>query len=83
MGKQVRVVAAAVKRGDRVWSGRRHNEVIMHMHELGEQMPVSCAEQGFLLSDGTYANRHEAAGVAYAAGQVDRLKVELSSEDIY
>jgi hypothetical protein len=80
---RVTVVMAAVCRGSRVWTGKRHNEVIMHMHEIGEVMPVLGEEQGFLLSDGTFATRGRAARVAYEAGQVDRLKKELSSEDLY
>jgi hypothetical protein len=79
----VRVVMAAVRRGHRVWKGKRHNEVIMHMMETGEEMPVRGDEQGFVLSDGSFATRARAAAVAYQAGQVDRQKKELTSEDLY
>jgi len=79
----LRVVMAAVCRGSCVWTGKRHNEVIIHMKEMGEKMPVPGNEQGFLLSDGTFASRGEAARVAYKAGQIFKQKRELTSEDLY
>lgn len=69
-----KVVAAAVMGPDDVPVSlpppARHNDVITHMVvELGHPAPV-IGQQGFMLSDGTFANRRRARMFAEANGQL-------------
>lgn len=52
-----------------------HNE--MRLHVIQNQI------QGFITSEGYFVNRHKAAKIAMAAGQVDGFKHTLYSEDLY
>lgn len=78
-----RIMFAACKRGDRIWTGKRHNEIIMHMMEDGEKPPFFITEQGFITSTGRFVDRYEAAEVAIRAGQVTSHVSCLSSEDVW
>jgi hypothetical protein len=88
-----RVVAAAVKTEDGVIhfipSPHRHHHVV---HALHHSMSKSDSviiqargEQGFVISDGTFANRIEAAKIALDAGQLLLLShpPNLYSEDLW
>lgn len=90
---RLRVVAAALRvRGGLVLSvpqPGRHHHIIHAMRALGAEAPYEGA-QGFLLSDGSFADRHHAADVARAAGQLlDRAPTAggwhagLFSEDVW
>jgi hypothetical protein len=69
---------------------RHHNLCGLEVHLKERGMIVdeqTTRNSGFLLSDGTYADRHRAAEVAIAAGQVtvDAMTVrgKLFSEDLW
>ncbi len=80
--QQPRIVLAAVKRADKIWTGSRHNFIISTVY-LETGVRVTQSEQGFVDSDGNFLNRAEAAEVAYRAGQIKVQKPELCSEDVW
>lgn len=60
---------------------RHHN-----LFAVGEDLwPAEVEDSGFLLSDGTYADRSRAAEVAITAGQIEKLAhpPHLYSEDLW
>lgn len=85
-----KVVAAALRAEDGTVTSlpppARHNDVIRQRVEDGAETPVT-DEQGFLLDDGRFVNRHQAWAVAMRAGQVkeEDLTVQgtIFSEDLW
>lgn len=64
---------------------KRHHDVIRAMAASGMDTPI-IGEQGFLLSDGTFATRKQAAKIAIKANQLlSRSKglEQLFSEDVW
>lgn len=84
------VVAAAVRRNGLIFTMPRPSRHA-HILDLMDAESVSGAlgeEQGFLLSDGTFANRAFAMSVARNSGQVPKVggtfqESELFSEDLW
>jgi len=90
------VVASAVKQDGIIWSvpaPGRHHHVLEHMRNCGVELNIGTQilDQGFLLSDGTFATRITAKRIAVIAGQYHpatdhfsfpKLK-ELYSEDLW
>ena len=84
----LRVVAAAVELHGvvhHVPPPGRHHHVLWKMVEDGLGSQDEHWIQGFLLSDGTFADRKRAAAVALAAGQIEKLNwsPNLFSEDLW
>lgn len=84
-----KVVAAALYRNGITFSKprpARHNHIINMLHRGGfsSEFIAGCT-QGFLLSDGGFADRRSAASVVEMAGQQTRgpLGDELFSEDVW
>lgn len=64
----------------------RHCDFYEWMKLLHCEYNKSEVEQGFIAYDGTneyFVNRHEAAQIAFAAGQTKELLDTLYSEDLY
>lgn len=67
----------------------RHNNLLNNKRRPREEGQVVSYEppweQGFLLSDGTFANRKQAAHIAIVSGQIERLQWPplLYSEDLW
>lgn len=63
----------------------RHGDVLRKLWEFNQTVVVGADRQGFLTSTGRYVNRRDAAAIALAAGQVDRLTAapDLYSEDLW
>ena len=66
----------------------RHHNVLHLMHERGVKPDSSDWGQGFLLNNGRYVNRKQAAMVALRAGQIKNIPIEndrdyLLSEDLW
>jgi hypothetical protein len=70
----------------------RHHTILHAMASLGMDHHVTPADQGFILSDGTWADRKRALEIATAAGQLvqnpsaDRCPISppnLFSEDMW
>lgn len=91
----MRVVAAAVRTDDGVIhfmpQPHRHHHTVHALHRMLVNeaceglVTVARGEQGFVLSDGTFADRVAAAKVALDSGQIAKLDhpPRLYSEDLW
>lgn len=79
--------AAALYEGKVYWveAPFRHNHVIDKICEEEGITQVHTETQGFVLRDGTFVDRTEAAKIAVESGQIEKTKwgVELYSEDLW
>lgn len=57
----------------------RHGDVLRKLYDFNP-IAIGGDSQGFLTSAGRYVNRRDAADLALAAGQVDKL---ISAPDLY
>lgn len=90
--RKMKIVAAAIMIGERVWSlppPARHYDVIRLMHEEGVERPDR-GEQGFLTDTNNFVRRKPALMIAENAGQLKRKQgqgtyqgPELFSEDLW
>lgn len=81
-----RVQQAAIKKGKRIWTGRRHSDCFQAMIKDGV-LPSSRSKevQGFMTEGGQFVDRKEAYKIAVECGQIkddSRTKI-LISEDLY
>jgi len=81
--REVRVAAIQCTCGEKpvVITGRDHGIIIGRFAARGHKTPVRC-EQGFIDSQGQFIGRAEAAQIAFAAGQIEKEKPYLCSEDL-
>jgi len=80
----MRIKEAAIMHEGKIWTGRRHHDVIRKIvEECGREAAPVRGEQGFVTECGKFLNRKEAAKVAFEAGQVKELHPILMSEDLY
>ena len=79
--------AAALYEGQVFWveAPFRHNHVLAKIREELNIKQVFTEKQGFVLRDGTFVNREEAAKIAVESGQIEKTNwgVELYSEDLW
>lgn len=63
----------------------RHCHLIWAAHAMGYKGKLSAEDQAFLTSKGEFVDRREAARIALAAGQIERLHwpPDLYSEDLW
>jgi hypothetical protein len=63
----------------------RHGDVLRKLFDFNQTVVVGADRQGFLTNTGRYVNRRDAAAIALAAGQIDKLQVtpDLYSEDLW
>jgi len=76
---------SAIKQDGKVFTGKRHHNIIKDMVRLGIKTPIN-GEQGFVTDDGKFVSRKEAAKIALESGQIKKLKFNqksLFSEDLY
>ncbi|MEK7157744.1 MAG: hypothetical protein AAB688_01570 [Patescibacteria group bacterium] len=70
-----------------VVAGRRHHNCFITVKILrGEaikKIEPTRVTQGFISSEDRFVSRIEAASIAYKAGQINKSKQELFSEDLY
>lgn len=84
-----KAIAAAVKTDDGLVHffppPCRHHHTLHALYKDNGPLIVARGEQGFVMSDGTFAGREEAAKAALEAGQIDALKwpPNLYSEDLW
>jgi len=79
------IVSAAIKQNERVFSGRRHADVIRIMVEEYDVKPPVRGVQGFLTDNGEFLTRIEAGNHAIECNQIAKLRwpPNLYSEDLY
>ena len=64
--------------------GYRHHDIYHRFNDVDDkEIDVHMYAQGFFTSKGRWVDRHEAAKIAYIAGQIDEPKDKLFSEDLY
>ena len=68
--RSTRIVAAAILQNGRVWTGRRHFELIQQVKEDGGER-VSQDQQGFWTDDDRFVMRTAALTVAIMHGQIE------------
>ena len=86
-----KVIAAAVKTDDGVIhflpQPHRHHHILhaVYCESSNKGLAIDGWEQGFVMSDGTFAGRIEAAKAAIKAGQIVALQhpPKLYSEDLW
>lgn len=81
----MKIIAAAVKVGDKTYQGRRHFECIKAAF-LETQQRVMQDQQGFLTDTGEFVSRRAAMKIARNAGQLKEKtinKEKLFSEDLW
>lgn len=80
----MRIKEAAIVHGGKVWTGRRHHNVIKTIiDECGIAAAPVLGEQGFVTECGVFLGRESAAMEAFAEGQIPAPKKYLFSEDLY
>jgi hypothetical protein len=79
------IVESAIRQDGKVYTGRRHPNIIHHMVQDCNITPPVRGEQGFVDDNGTFLDRKEAAQHAIDCGQIAALKwpPNLYSEDLY
>jgi hypothetical protein len=83
--KGTKVLAAAVKLNGIVYPGKRHNEIIGMLANIGMPTPIS-GEQGFIDDMGRFLTRREAGELAIASCQINSLRwpgMGLDSVEIF
>jgi hypothetical protein len=78
----LRITAAAVTLGDRVFTAWRHHVILEHLGRLGTPQRDPDA-QGFVADNGSFYNRYQSARIAVRARQIARLPPLLTSEDLW
>ncbi len=88
-----KVVAAAVRTEDGLIhffpAPCRHHHIVHALHRpqngVENDLIIALGEQGFVMSDGTFADREEAGLCAISAGQIKKLAhpPRLFSEDLW
>ena len=78
------IVIAAVKRGNRIWIGKRHSDCFDRMRADGcIFFAPGTAIQGFLTHNAKFVDREQAYEIALRFGQIKERSIELlSSEDL-
>lgn len=80
----MRIKEAAIVHAGKVWTGRRHHNVIAKIvQECGMQAAPVMGEQGFVTECGVFLGRESAAMIAFEARQIPAPKKMLFSEDLY
>ena len=78
----LRIVAAAVKVGEKLYQGKRHCDCI-RAAIAGGAPHIDRDMQGFVASDGKFYNRFQSGAIAFRARQTETRKQELTSEDLW
>lgn len=81
-----KIIASAIKYNEIIYTGRRHHNIISDMRNkyliLDKQ---AIRYQGFILENGNYIDRIQAAKIALGSGQIKKLNhpPNLYSEDLW
>ena len=79
----MKIKEAAIWYNGKIYVGRRHNDVIKKMVEECGIKPPASGHQGFVTEDGHFVSREAGARIAFEAGQIDKPRTVLFSEDLY
>ena len=86
-----RIAAAAIKAGDRIFTGPVHwaAEDKIQGTDVEETVPCTLWDYGFVTNLGRFVTRHEAASLARVSGQIrnsvysKHTGLDLCGEDLY
>ncbi len=82
MPEDLRITAAAVLHNGKLYTGKRHAEIMRQIWDEGGGR-ITLEEQGFVASDGKFYNRYQAGAIAYMAGQTEGRHEYLLSEHVW
>lgn len=79
------IVSAAILRDGKVWTGRRHADIISKVYaDTGSDRSVTSEEQGFFTDTELFVTRAQAEGIAFRSGQLpEGFSGTLFSEDLW
>jgi hypothetical protein len=81
--KNIMIKEAAIRRDGKVFTGKRHSDIIYQMIRDGYIFDTSCV-QGFITIDGNFLDRFQAYNHALECRQVSpKGSKMLFSEDLY
>lgn len=86
-----RIVSSAIKfkiipteTHNHILCAKRHADILEYMFNHKIEYDKNTAVQGFMTSEDRFVDRHEAAYIAFDAGQINDRSIEiLYSEDIW
>lgn len=81
--EDLRLVKAAIRCGDKVYTGWRHAAIMIDMRDAGIASYVSQDDQGFVDQDGYFYRRQCCGYIAFRNGQTKELKPNLLSEHLW
>lgn len=81
--RELRIVSAAIRYGGRIYTGKRHGDIMVAILDDYPTAMIAPDDKVFLASDGTALNRFQAGAVAFAAGQTRERKQRLLSEHLW
>lgn len=82
---QERIAASAIQQDGVTYTGPHHSDIIRQIVGCGGRRPVT-GTQGFITNRNRFVERPEAAQIALAAGQIDKLRYsrrDLFSEELW
>jgi hypothetical protein len=78
-----RIASAAINHNGKIWTGRRHSEIMYDIWKVDEKAKIPQSEQGFVTDTGEFVNRFQAGAIAFRAGQTKERKQTLLSEHVW
>jgi len=81
----MQIKEAAIRQNEQIYTGKRHNLIIIDMVENHCLSKPIKGEQGFITDSGEFVDRITAAKIALESGQIKKLNwpPNLYSEDLY
>ena len=78
------IIAAAILRDGKLWTGKRHCDIMKRIYKKYPELYIRDDEKGFITDELRFVMRSAAVGVAIKAGQLDRsFDKTLLSEDLW
>ncbi len=78
------IVSAAIMRDGKIYTGKRHAEIIRIMVADGCKTPIRGDEQGFVDDKGEFHTRHKSKNLAKRSGQISwHFQGTLLSENLW
>lgn len=83
--EDARITKSALRYNDVVFTHVRHSYALHAVKDLNIYDRITCgsAKQGFVDQYGNFYDREVAAQIAFKAKQIQTIKIELFSEDIW
>jgi len=81
----MKITEAAIKYGQTIVTGRRHNNCFRKLYELVDDVDKTKIKQGFVTEDGKFLDRMETLVVVRMNGQLTKPLIGsvLTSEDLW